>query len=264
MPQYQSEVAVLLAVSVVCSLVIFYLTPSNDGQIKLSVEHDDGYEHGTQPDPFDVTNPEDVIDGHAIDEHDFWVKVRLGDTQHLSLECETKLLQARLWKLVLSISLALALTVETVSLGFSVSTANPSAITIYTLRLIFAIYTLILAVRSVNQDEMESHSESLWHLSSLTFLVSALLFATAILPSANLPVTVAELQTSATLNSLGWATLALEFLSFAIVSTIPQGPSLHFDPKRIYSDNTIASTTNVALENVCGVTGMFIIVLLLC
>jgi len=75
MPQYQLEVAVLLAASVVCSVVIFYPTRPRDGQIKLSVEHDDGYEHGTQPDPFDVSTPEDIIDGYPIDGDAFWVKV---------------------------------------------------------------------------------------------------------------------------------------------------------------------------------------------
>src|ERR1700691_1644511 len=92
------------------------------------------------------------------------------------------MLQTRLWKLTLSITLALALAIETVSLGFSVSTTDPSAITTYALRLIFAIYTLILAVRSINQDTIEPHSESLWHLSCLTFMASALLFGTVILP----------------------------------------------------------------------------------
>jgi hypothetical protein len=76
MSQYQLAVAILLAASVVCSLVTFYLTQPKEGKIKLSVEHDDGYERGTQPDPFDVTIPEDMIDGHALDEHGFWVKVR--------------------------------------------------------------------------------------------------------------------------------------------------------------------------------------------
>lgn len=73
MPQYQLEVAILLVASAACSLGVFYLTQPKEGQIKLSV--DDGYEHGTQPDPFDVTKPEDMIDGHTLDEHAFWAKV---------------------------------------------------------------------------------------------------------------------------------------------------------------------------------------------
>jgi hypothetical protein len=136
-----------------------------------------------------------------------------------------------------------------VSLGFSASTGDPSAITTYVLRLFFGTYTLILATRSINQDNIEQHSESLWHLSSLTFLASALLFAIAILPA----FADALYKTSAPLKSLGWTVLALQFVSFVIVSTIPQGPSLRFDPERIYSGKTIASTTNIARDNVCGV-----------
>lgn len=89
MPQYQLEVAVLLAASVVCSVVIFYLTRATDGQIKLAVEHDDGYEHGTQPDPFDVSTPEDMVDGYPIDEHAFWVKVSMDHS--VSLPCNTNI-----------------------------------------------------------------------------------------------------------------------------------------------------------------------------
>jgi hypothetical protein len=75
MPQYQLEVAILLVASAACSLGVFYLTKPKEGQIKLSVDNDDGYERGTQPDPFDVTKPEDMIDGHALDERGFWAKV---------------------------------------------------------------------------------------------------------------------------------------------------------------------------------------------
>lgn len=74
MPQYQLEVAILLAVIATCSLAIFALSQPKDGQIKLPI-HDDGYEHGTQPDPFDVTKPEDIIDGYPLDERAFWMTV---------------------------------------------------------------------------------------------------------------------------------------------------------------------------------------------
>ena len=163
--------------------------------------------------------------------------------------------QARLWKLTLSTTLALAVAMETISLGFCF-TANPSAIATYSLRLIFAIYTLILAVRSVNQDTIDLHSESVWHLSSLTFIVSVLLFGTAILPPTDAVLVISH-QTPALLKSLGWAELALNFISFLVVSNIPQGPPLHFDPERLYSEKTIASITNVTPDNVCGVTGKY-------
>jgi hypothetical protein len=161
----------------------------------------------------------------------------------------------------MSVALTLVLAVETASLGFSASTADLSTIATYTLRLVFTIYILILAVRSMNQDSTDTHSESLWHLSS--FAASALLFATAILPPTPIPVAEASSQTLDVFKSLGWASLALYFISFAIISTIPQGPPLHFDPEKIYSEKTIATTTNVAPDNVCGVTGAFPNILML-
>ena len=82
MPQFQLLVAILLAVSAVCSLVVFYLTQPKRGQIKL---HDGGYEGEIQSDPFDITEPEDTIDGHPLDEQGFWFKVWVHDD--LDLTC---------------------------------------------------------------------------------------------------------------------------------------------------------------------------------
>lgn len=72
MSLYQLEVAIFLAVFAVCSLAIFWLTAPTDGQIKLPEYVD---EDNTQPDPFDVTKPEDLVDGHPIDERGFYDKV---------------------------------------------------------------------------------------------------------------------------------------------------------------------------------------------
>lgn len=58
------------------SLAFLYLRDSKEGQIKLPEYADDGYGHGEQLDPFDVTKQEDLIDGHPLDAHGFWVKVR--------------------------------------------------------------------------------------------------------------------------------------------------------------------------------------------
>jgi hypothetical protein len=86
MPQYLQVVSIVLALSAACSIAVFYLTRPKDGQIKLFVEHDDGYDHGNRLDPFDITKPEDVIDGYPLDEDAFWIKVS-GD-KVLSLKPE--------------------------------------------------------------------------------------------------------------------------------------------------------------------------------
>jgi len=75
MSQYQLCVSILLVISVAGSLAIFYLTRGKEGQIKL----DDGYEHGNLPDPFNVTEPGDMVDGYPLDEDAFWVKVCTDD-----------------------------------------------------------------------------------------------------------------------------------------------------------------------------------------
>lgn len=76
MPRFQLEVAILLVLGAIFSLAFLYLRDSKEGQIKLPEYADDGYGHGEQLDPFDVTKQEDLIDGHPLDAHGFWVKVR--------------------------------------------------------------------------------------------------------------------------------------------------------------------------------------------
>lgn len=72
MPQYQLEVAVALAVSATCSLSVFLLSKSNEGKISLHTEP----EEDLVKDPFDVTKPEDFVDGTPVNGEQFWQKVR--------------------------------------------------------------------------------------------------------------------------------------------------------------------------------------------
>ena len=170
-------------------------------------------------------------------------------------------LQVRVWKAVLALILALTVAVETVSLGFSATIEDPKIVPTYVLRLTFAIYVLVLAVRSINQDTITSHSVSLWHISILTFLSDVVNFGTIILPPTPAPVggaSVAIEDTSTVLRSLGWTAIALYCAAIIISSTLPQGPPLRFEPERMYSQKTIASATNASPDNVCGITGTFL------
>lgn len=74
MPSYQLPVAVALATSALLSLVVRGLSASRRGKIALPVTADSPLE--PQHDPFDVTSPEDVIDGEPVDESSFWLNVR--------------------------------------------------------------------------------------------------------------------------------------------------------------------------------------------
>jgi hypothetical protein len=81
MPQYQLPTAAILAATGVGSILVLYLTSSRQRKIQLptSGEHNESLLR----DPFDVTRPEDFIDGHPINEVAFWNKA--GTTRTISL-----------------------------------------------------------------------------------------------------------------------------------------------------------------------------------
>jgi hypothetical protein len=74
MPSFQLPVAVTLASSALLSLAVRGLYASRGGKIALPVTLNDPLE--PRSDPFDVTSPEDIIDGEPIDETSFWLNVR--------------------------------------------------------------------------------------------------------------------------------------------------------------------------------------------
>lgn len=74
MPRFQLEVAIALAASVPCSLLFWFIARPTEPQIELPT-HAEGDEP-LQKDPFDVTKPEDIVDGYPIKEEAFWAKVR--------------------------------------------------------------------------------------------------------------------------------------------------------------------------------------------
>lgn len=155
----------------------------------------------------------------------------------------------RLRKLFLSGFLAIALGIETSCLGWSATMNDREAIAIYALRVVFTMYTLTLAVRSINQIP---HFESMVHISALTFLVTTLLFVTSIIPSEHVVSVLAN--HSAILKGLTWTLLILHSVSFAVASTIPQSPPLHYPPENIYQGKIIPENIDPSQDNVCGIT----------
>lgn len=73
MPLYQLPIAAVLAASAVTSFAAFLGTQPTEGKIRLTEGDDE------QNDAFDVTKPEDIIDGYPIDEQGFWSRVRQGN-----------------------------------------------------------------------------------------------------------------------------------------------------------------------------------------
>lgn len=72
MPQYQQPIAAILAATGVGSLLVLCLTRPQQPKIQLpaSCEQDEALLR----DPFDVTRPEDLVDGYPINEVAFWNK----------------------------------------------------------------------------------------------------------------------------------------------------------------------------------------------
>jgi hypothetical protein len=74
MPQYQLPIAGVLAASTLASLVVFFLTRTPEGKVQLPIRVQDG-DLVPAHDAFDVTKPEDIVDGYPIDEDKFWTRV---------------------------------------------------------------------------------------------------------------------------------------------------------------------------------------------
>jgi len=83
---FEFEISVVLAICVpVSCVVLWFTTRAKEGGVRLPVHVGEdegiltrdtdagGYLSGD--DPFDVTKPEDIIDGYPIDEDEFWNRV---------------------------------------------------------------------------------------------------------------------------------------------------------------------------------------------
>ena len=83
MSQFQFPVAVVLAASGLFSAGLLLVTRPAEGKVKLPEYIADG----TSKDPFDVTKPEDIIEGEPVNEAKFWARV--GTTYQFSYDLGT-------------------------------------------------------------------------------------------------------------------------------------------------------------------------------
>ncbi|KAI0631355.1 hypothetical protein C8Q77DRAFT_202931 [Trametes polyzona] len=163
----------------------------------------------------------------------------------------------RLRKLAVTAILAIILAIQAVSLGWSIAEDDRTNIAVYSLHVAFALYTLVLAARAINQTYSQ-HSSSIIHLSALTFFATVLLTITALLPSEPLPV-VSVFQSSVTPLALWYTVYALYAICMAIIVTTPRGPPLHFPSSKIYSDKTLMQVTSNYEDNVCGMPSVSVL-----
>lgn len=238
MPPYQLLLAeALFGATAISSFALFLARRSRQRKIHLPTTQDASLASDlNQDDPFNVTKPEDFINGEPIDEDAFWLKMRNR-------------------KSLLVLLSAVILVLEGVSLGWSAYPDAQNTLAEHIFRTTFGLYLCVLVIRSVTPDR---HSESVIHITALTFLSSVLHFVAAILPSSD-SISSHNQQAFPLLLAFWYSKTALYILTFAIIATTPRGPPLHLSPSLIYSKKTIDDTTNTAYENVCGLPGASVI-----
>ncbi|KAH8087167.1 multidrug resistance-associated ABC transporter [Cristinia sonorae] len=237
MPDFQLPVAVTLATSAVCSLGLYALSGSKEGKIRLPTATQDAGEEPLK-DPFDVTKPEDIVDGVPLDEEAFWARMRLR-------------------KVILASVFALILVLQAISIGWAIIEEETSRIIVQSLYAAFALYLLLITAFAVNK-EYSAHSLAIIHLSALTFIATSLLGTVSLIPSNPMPVTKAVVLFTVTVSiptALWHASTGLYLVSVFIAATTPCGPALHYPSERIYSEKTLMKVTSKYEDNVCGVTG---------
>ncbi|KAG5350514.1 hypothetical protein C0989_010730 [Termitomyces sp. Mn162] len=244
MPAFQTEVCIALAAAGLGSGGLFYLNRPREGKLQLPIHAapevlaDETPDH----DPFDVTTPEDVVDGFPIDGDAFWAKMR--------------------WrKALLTLLLIVILALNTISLGWSLVNDKSTEIVINGIRTLFTLYLAILAAFSVNESSIERHSVYIYHLTALTTMATLLLGSTAILPGS--PSVKASSRTVTSLLGPWYTTLALYAITCVLYFTTPRGPRLHYPADNIYSEKTIQVAINHEEENVSGIVGASIYEILL-
>ncbi|KAG1862050.1 multidrug resistance-associated ABC transporter [Suillus subalutaceus] len=156
MPPYQLLLAeVLFGATVISGFALFLVRQSQQQKISLPTTQDASLTGDlNQDDPFNVTKPEDFINGEPIDEDAFWLKMRNR-------------------KSLLVLLSALILVLEGVSLGWSAYPDDQNTLPEHIFRTMFGLYVGVLVIRSVTPDR---HSESVIHITALTFLSSVLHF----------------------------------------------------------------------------------------
>jgi hypothetical protein len=159
----------------------------------------------------------------------------------------------RLRKIYISVLFAAVLVIDAVLLGWCVAHDETRETGTYAVHIGFDLYTLGLALRSVNQDT-SFHSESVLHLTTLSSLALVLLSSIAILPDAT-PIS-SSMETNPTLWCLWYTRLGFYIVLCVRTITTRRGPPLRYSSDRIYAEKTRLAGTNITEENVSGSVGM--------
>lgn len=157
----------------------------------------------------------------------------------------------RLRKILVTVLFGLNLILETVYLGLAI--AEQDTVATHVVRVVFPLYAVVVAGRSVQHSNISYHNESITHLTVLSVVATTVLGVASLLPSVPPPTTLADAA-----DSFVWlrlAVIAVYALAGFVSATTPTGPFLHFDHKDIYLPKEVSAATNHDYANVTGVTG---------
>ena len=123
-------------------------------------------------------------------------------------------------KALLSLFLAFAVIISTASLGWSIANNDHADMKIYSLHLFFALYVFVISARSVLQVTINSHSDSILHLTALLTVAFSLLGSAAILPDPYPPVA-ASIDDESVLLGLWYALLGIYIVGCILAYSTP-------------------------------------------
>ncbi|KAJ7122930.1 multidrug resistance-associated ABC transporter [Mycena epipterygia] len=225
---YQLEISIALAIVAGGSFALLAKHHHQpQGKIHLPV-HSELHSHHDR-DPFDVTEPEDLVDGYPIEGSKFWTRMKYR-------------------KIFLCALLAALLAVQAIGYIWFLVHDELFDLKSPVFEVCYSLYLLCLGLFCVRQ--VERHSEFIWHLTTLTTLPAALVTFVTIIPGR-------EPSANDSSTSLWFWRVVLSFyivLAFTTMNT-PLGPPLYYPPSAIYSHETARSITKTEMENVTGVVG---------
>ena len=159
--------------------------------------------------------------------------------------------QIRLVKFVLLLDFIAILILQTISLGWSVTTLGAKDAIIPTLNSFTALYLIVVTISTLNADIPDVHFTQVVHIGIITAITTLVFGSIAILPSSE--ITISGQPGSAVSWGLHYAVVGLYAVACIITINIPRGPPMHFPPEQIYSEKTVASITSRYKDNVCGI-----------